>query len=115
MEVIPDKEIGISNNDSYYLPHHCVSKEDSSTTKFVLSLDASAKTSSGVSLNKRLIIGPKLKSDLFHTVLRLRSHAVAFSADMAKMYRQVAMTNQTGITTNCYGVKRLMSRCSTCA
>ena len=58
---------------------------------YVLSLDASAKTSSGVSLNKRLILGPKLQSDLFHTILRLRLHAVAFSADMAKMYRQVAL------------------------
>ena len=28
MEVIPDKEIASSNSDSYYLPHHCVFKED---------------------------------------------------------------------------------------
>ena len=91
MEVIPDKEIAISNSDSYYLPHHCVFKEDSSTTKLRVVFDASAKTSSGVSLNKLLLIGPKLQSDLFHIVLRLRLHAVAFSADIAKMYRQVAL------------------------
>ena len=91
MEVIPDKEIAIRNSDSYYLPHHCVFKEDSSTTKLRVVFDASAKTSSGVSLNKRLMIGPKLQSDVFHIVLRLRLHAVAFSADIAKMYRQVAL------------------------
>ena len=91
IEVIPDKEIAISNSDSYYLPHHCVFKEDSSTTKLRVVFDASAKSSSGVSLNKRLMIGPKLQSDLFHIVLRLRLHAVAFSADIAKMYRQVAL------------------------
>ena len=91
MEVIPDNEIAISNSDSYYLPHHYVFKEDSSTTKLRVVFDASAKTSSGVSLNKRLMIGPKLQSDLFHFVLRLRLHAVAFSADIANMYRQVAL------------------------
>ena len=64
MEVIPDKGIAISNNDSYYLPHHCVFKEDSSTTKLRVVFDASAKTSSGVFLNKQLMIGPKLQSDL---------------------------------------------------
>ena len=53
MEVIPDKKTAISNSDSYYLPHHCVFKEESSTTKLRVVFDASAKTSSGVSLNKR--------------------------------------------------------------
>ena len=91
MEVIPDKEIAFSNNDSYYLPHHCVLKEDSSTTKLRVVFDASSKTSSGVSLKKQQMIGPKLQCDLFHIVLRLRLHAVAFSADIAKMYRQVAL------------------------
>ena len=70
MEVIPHKEIAISKSDSYYLPHHCVFKEDSSTTKLRVVFDASAKTSCGVSLDKRLMIGPKLQSDLFYIVLR---------------------------------------------
>ena len=72
LEDIPDKEIAICKSDSYYLPHHCVFKEDSSTTKL-------------------RVVGPNLQSDLFHIVLRLRLHAVAFSADIAKLYRQVTL------------------------
>ena len=39
MEVIEDKKIEISNNDSYYMPHLCVFKEDS-TTKLRVVFDA---------------------------------------------------------------------------
>jgi len=41
---------GISQ-PQYYLPHHCVVKETSVTTKLRVVFDASSKTTSGVSLN----------------------------------------------------------------
>ena len=37
------------------------------------------------------MIGPKLQSDLFDILLRLRSHKFVLSADISKMYRQVAL------------------------
>lgn len=74
---------------SYYLPHHCVLKESSSTTKLRVVFDASCKTSSGISLNEKQLIGPKLQDDLFRIILRFRRHLVAMTADIAKMYRQV--------------------------
>ena len=65
MEVIPQEEINKPSNEVYYLPHHCVFKEDSTTTKLRVVFDGSAKTSNGVSLNESLMIGPVVQNDLF--------------------------------------------------
>jgi len=79
----------------YYMPHHAVIKESSSTTKVRVVFDASAKTSSSTSLNEKLLVGPKLQQDLFQILLRFRTHKIAITADIAKMYRQVAMDQQS--------------------
>lgn len=77
---------------SFYLPHHPVFKMASTTTKMRVVFDASRKSSSGVSLNDTLMVGPKLQRDLVDTLLRFRSHAVAFCGDLVKMYRQIRTT-----------------------
>lgn len=51
------------SSSPYLLPHHAVYK-DSSTTKVKVVFDASAKDPTGVSLNDRLYIGPKLQQDI---------------------------------------------------
>ena len=91
MEVVPENEIDIKPSKSFYLPHHFVTKADSTTTKLRVVFDASAKTTLNNSLNSNLMIGPKLQSDLFDILLRLRFHKFVLSADIAKMYRQVAL------------------------
>jgi hypothetical protein len=53
----------------YYLPHHAVFKETSSTTKTRVVFDGSAKTSIGVSLNDILQVGPTVQPDLYSIVL----------------------------------------------
>ena len=70
---------------NYYLPHHCVLKKDSSTTKLRVVFDASSKTTTGVSLNECLFVGPKVQEDLFDILLRFRFFKLAMSADIAKM------------------------------
>lgn len=75
----------------YYLPHHFVVKESSSTTRLRVVFDASCRSTSGKSLNDVQLIGPRLQDDLSAIVLRFRRHAVAVTADIAKMYRQVAV------------------------
>ncbi|XP_075157941.1 uncharacterized protein LOC142231207 [Haematobia irritans] len=72
-----------------YIPHHYVTKLDSSTTKLRVVFDGSSKTTSGVSLNDLLRVGPKLQDDLFTILLRFRSHKIVLMADITKMYRQV--------------------------
>ncbi|XP_053667098.1 uncharacterized protein LOC128716203 [Anopheles marshallii] len=75
--------------EHYYLPHHAVVKETSTTTKVRVVFDASCKTSSGFSLNDKLLVGPVIQDDLFSIIVRFRSHSIALSADVEKMYRQI--------------------------
>ena len=74
----------------YYLPHHCVFK-DSTTTKLRVVFDASSKSPNGNSLNDCLLLGSRLQDDVFDILIRFRLHQFALSADLAKMYRQVAL------------------------
>ncbi|XP_040152440.1 uncharacterized protein LOC120894122 [Anopheles arabiensis] len=71
------------------IPHSCVIKTDSTTTKLRVVFDASAKSSSGVSLNDIQAIGPVLQPDLMHIWLDFRTQTVVATADIAKMYRQI--------------------------
>lgn len=75
--------------NTYYMPHHGVLKEDSTTTKLRVVFDASAVTTSGLSLNNIQMVGPTLQQDILAILLRFRKHTYVFSADVEKMYRQV--------------------------
>ena len=94
LEEVPLNEIDKDPSQLYYLPHHCVFKEESTTTKLRVVFDGSAKTSTGQSLNESLMVGAKLQSDLYSTLLRFRLHKVALSGDIAKMYRQIALADE---------------------
>ncbi|XP_051156765.1 uncharacterized protein LOC127278878 [Leptopilina boulardi] len=80
-----------SFSDGYFLPHHPVIKKSSLTTKLRVVFDASAKTSTGISLNDVLMVGPNLQDDLFSLLVRFRSHVYAITADITKMYRQIEL------------------------
>ncbi|XP_054267417.1 uncharacterized protein LOC128989543 [Macrosteles quadrilineatus] len=73
----------------YFLPHHGVLKESSSTTKLRTVVDASAKTSTGVSLNDILLTGRKLQSNICDILMHFRRHNIVFSCDIRQMYRQI--------------------------
>lgn len=73
----------------YFLPHHGVLKESSSTTKLRTVFDASCKTSSGLSLNEILLTGPKLQNNICDLLLQFRRHNVVFCCDIKQMYRQI--------------------------
>ncbi|XP_043271223.1 uncharacterized protein [Venturia canescens] len=72
-----------------YLPHHGVIKESSTSTKLRVVFDASNKTSTGLSLNDVLHVGPTLQANLIEIIMRFRCYNVALTADLKKMYRQV--------------------------
>ncbi|XP_053691668.1 uncharacterized protein LOC128740167 [Sabethes cyaneus] len=73
----------------YYLPHHAVLKPDSTTTKLRVVFDASCRSSSGVSLNDCLLVGPVVQDELMSIIIRFRMHRIALVADIAKMYRMI--------------------------
>ncbi|XP_037958187.1 uncharacterized protein LOC119687775 [Teleopsis dalmanni] len=72
----------------YIIPHHCILRPQSTTTKLRVVFDASARTSSGRSLNEILMVGPTIQQDLILTLLTFRLHRYALTADISKMYRQ---------------------------
>jgi len=63
MELINDDHNG-SIEESYYIPHHAVRNENSSTTKLRVVFDASCRTDKGVSLNDVLMKGPMIQDEL---------------------------------------------------
>ena len=75
----------------YYLPMHGVVKNSSATTKLRVVFDASAKTSSGVSLNDQLLVGPTVHPPLVDVLLRFRRHKIAMTTDVSRMYRAVLL------------------------
>ncbi|XP_062708955.1 uncharacterized protein LOC134288362 [Aedes albopictus] len=85
-------EIVIPGQKSYYMPHHCIVRPESVTTKLRVVFDASCPTDTGVSLNDALMVGPVVQDDLYSIILRFRLPRFVIVADLQKMYRQVLVS-----------------------
>ncbi|XP_075167480.1 uncharacterized protein LOC142239573 [Haematobia irritans] len=79
----------IPSRPHYFIPHQCVLRPESLTTKLRVVFDASSRTSSQLSLNDILMVGPTIQNDLYSILMRFRFHKYAITADVEKMYRQV--------------------------
>ena len=77
--------------DAFFLPHHGVLRDSSSTTKLRVVFNGSQKTDKGISLNDFLLPGPKMQTELIDVLLRWRAHPYVFTADIEKMYRQILL------------------------
>lgn len=75
----------------YYIPHHPVFKKEENA-KIRVVFDASAKTSSNISLNDVLMKGPVVQSELYEILLRFRKHKCVLTADIKQMYRQILIS-----------------------
>ncbi|KAG7196902.1 hypothetical protein KM043_018527 [Ampulex compressa] len=84
-----DENADCGNGISYYLLHHTVLKENSTTTKLRVVFNASYKIQSEKSLNNELLVGPIVQQDLLSILSRFRTYQIAMTADMAKMYKQI--------------------------
>ncbi|KAG5314515.1 YMD3 protein, partial [Pseudoatta argentina] len=85
----PPESIIAEEPISFYLPHHCVFKTVEQTWKIYVVFDASCFSSSGVSLNDALLVGPTVQQDLISILMRFRFFAYVITADIIKMYRQI--------------------------
>lgn len=74
---------------AFYLPHHGVVRETSTSTKLRVVFNGSCKVSTGKSLNELLHTGQKLQKDIFDVLLWVRQFKYLFNADIEKMYRQI--------------------------
>ncbi len=88
-KVVPELDLDKPPANVFYLPMHAVRKEGSTTTKLRVVFDASAKSSSGNSLNDTLLVGPTVHSSLIDVLLRFRLFRVALTSDISKMYRAI--------------------------
>ncbi|XP_046144711.1 uncharacterized protein LOC123988495 [Osmia bicornis bicornis] len=88
MERVPTVPVQ-TTNQIYYIPHHAVLRESSSTTRLRVVFNASRRTSNGTSLNDHLLTGPKLQTDLIAILLRWRGFRFVYTTDIEKMYRQI--------------------------
>ena len=93
-ELVPREDMHKSPSEVFYLPMHAVYKESSTTTKVRAVFDASAKTSTGVSLNDTLLVGPTVHPPLIDVLLKFRSHRIALTADISKMYRAIHLVKE---------------------
>ena len=90
-EPVPTVDLSKQQCEVFYLPIHAVMKESSTTTKIRAVFDASAKSSSGVSLNDQLLVGPTVHPTLVDVLLRFRLHRIALTSDVSRMYRAVLL------------------------
>ena len=88
-ELVPVADLQKPDNETFYLPMHIVLKESSTTMKVRAVFDASAKSSSGVSLNDTLLVSPTVHSSLIDVLLRFQHHRYALTTDVSKMYRAI--------------------------
>ncbi|XP_071646576.1 uncharacterized protein [Temnothorax longispinosus] len=92
MELVPENQEDPDGVN--YLPHHGVTREESDTTKLRVVFNASCRTSSGISLNNLLMVGPETKPELSNHVLRLRQDNYVLTADIVKMFRQIKIARR---------------------
>ena len=90
-EPVPIKELDRQCTEVYYFQMHAVRKETTSTRKIRVVFDASAKSTSGASLNDHLMVGPTVYSSLVDVLIRFRQHKVALTTDVSSMYRAVLL------------------------
>lgn len=94
MERVPTEELNKTDSQVFYLPHHGVLREESTTTKLRVVFNGSETTGSGTSLNDHLLIGPALQSDIRDLFLRWRSYPICLLADIQRMYRQILVREE---------------------
>ncbi|XP_071544498.1 uncharacterized protein [Panulirus ornatus] len=88
IEEVPEGEMN-SPYPTFYLPHHPVVREVSTTSKVRPVFDASAVSYNGVSLNHCLEVGPPLNPQLVEVLMRFRRWKVALTGDITKAFLQI--------------------------
>ena len=89
--LLSDEETSNYDGPVFYVPHHEVYKESSSSTPVRIVINSSIKYN-GLSINDIMLKGPKVFNDLFGVQLRFRSYLVAVVCDISKLYHSIKTT-----------------------
>lgn len=77
----------------HYLPHHCVVREDKSTTKLRIVYNASARENRPA-LNDCLHTGPPLTPEMLDILIRFKVQPIALVADIEKAFLMIAVKDE---------------------
>ena len=80
----PENQLQNSKDSIYYLPMHAVLKPSSTTTKFQVVFDASARSTSGLSLNDVLLSGPNVYPYIPDQLLKFQNSTIGTTADISR-------------------------------
>lgn len=75
--------------NKYFIPHLCVIREESTTTKLRVVFDASSKSSTNTSLNDITLKGFQVQPELYDILCRFRLPRFVLTTDITKMFRQI--------------------------
>ena len=89
MKRLPNPNNVNTPGPTFYLPHHHVWQRADGCNRLRVVFNASARSSSGASLNDILYTGPSLQRDLDAIILRSRFHPILLCTDIKQMYRQI--------------------------
>ena len=105
-EQVPSADLQKPPQQVFYLPMHAVRKDSSTTTKLRVVFDASAKSSTGVSLNDTLMIGPNIHPPLVEVLLRFRLYPVALTVDVRWWFAHIFRSYGEGKKDKGHGRKK---------
>lgn len=83
------EKVSSEGAEAYYMPHHPVIKEFSTSYKIRPVFDTSANNEQGLSLNSCLEIGPNLMPDIVEMLLRIRLQKTVIVSDIERAFIQV--------------------------
>jgi Pao retrotransposon peptidase/Putative peptidase (DUF1758) len=75
------------NDGAYHIPHHCVVREASTSTKLRVVFDANARTKDSLSLNQLQAVGRINQAPLADILIRFRCFRIGLTSDISKMFR----------------------------
>lgn len=97
---VPPCPTNTLSEKKFIVPHLCVIREASTTTKLCVVCDASCKSSSGRSLNDITLKGFQVQSDMYDILCRFRIFTFVLTADIKKVYRQVKINPENNFLQN---------------
>ena len=96
-EPVPGADLEKPEKGVFFLPTHTVKKESSTTTKIRAMFDASARSSSAVSLKNLLLVEPTVHSPLIDVLLNFQLHRVALTTDVSNLSASLLSSKRTSV------------------
>jgi len=93
VEKIDKSEQAQPGRQLHYLQHHCVVREDKTTTKLRIVYNASARIN-GPALNDCLYTGPSLTPEILDILIRFRVQPIALVADIEKAFLMMGVREE---------------------